>query len=118
MSSEAIRLAKTAVPVAPTEPSAAQASNREAARAHKAEASHDAVATQEEVRRSAEKVKEAISQLNRGIRFEIDESTHTIITKIVDKNTNEVIRQIPPQEVVKIAQRLKQSSGVFVNLKA
>lgn len=100
--------------------------NREPARTHKSEsasANQAPVApvhqpSEEEVRQKAEMVSEAVSRLNRGIRFEIDDSTHIIITKVIDKNTNEVIRQIPSQEVLEIAQRLRQNNGVLLNIEA
>ncbi|MDX9975950.1 MAG: flagellar protein FlaG, partial [FCB group bacterium] len=96
MSAEAIGRANPQAHIAMTE-------NRESARTHKSESAADnqAIAapvpqpTEEEVRKSAEFVSEAVSRLNRGIRFEIDDSTHIIITKVIDKNTNERLRQIP-----------------------
>lgn len=100
--------------------------NREPARTHKSESapSNQAVSapvpqpTEEEVRKKTEMINEAVSRLNRGIRFEIDDSTHIIITKLIDKSTNEVIRQIPSQEVLEIAQRLRQNNGVLLNIEA
>ena len=121
MSAEAIGRANISVAVNTTETAGAQPPNREVARTHKTEAPVQAPVpepTEEEVRKSAERVSEAVSRLNRGIRFEIDDSTHTIITKLIDKNTNEVIRQIPSEEVLEIAQRLRQNNGVLLNIEA
>ena len=43
-------------------------------------------------------------QDNTSVQFSIDEQTKKIILTIVDNNTKEVIRQLPPEESLKIAQ--------------
>ena len=121
MSAEAIGRANTSVPVITTESVGAQTPKHEAAHTHKAEAPQKAPApqaTQEEVRHSAELVSEAVTRLNHGIRFEIDESTKTIITKVIDTNTNEIIRQMPSQEVLAMVQRLRHDKGVLLDVEA
>lgn len=39
-----------------------------------------------------------------SVQFSIDEETKRIILRVVDNRTNEVIRQLPPEESLKIAQ--------------
>jgi flagellar protein FlaG len=39
-----------------------------------------------------------------SVQFSIDEKTKRIILQVVDNKTNEVIRQLPPEESLKIAQ--------------
>lgn len=50
-----------------------------------------------------------------SVRFEKDTSSEELIVKIVDQNTDEVIRQIPPEELLKLAQHLQELSGNIVN---
>lgn len=78
----------------------------------------DAPVEQDQIRRFAEMVGEAVSRLNHGIRFEIDESTNSIITKIIDRETNEVIRQIPPEEMMDMLHRVRQYIGVLLDIQA
>lgn len=73
--------------------------------------------SRDEILKAANGVGQALANLNHGIRFQIDESTHRIITQIIDRQTNEVIRQIPAQEIVEMAHRLRQYMGVLLNLK-
>jgi len=49
-----------------------------------------------------------------SVQFEIDSATHRVITKVTDKSTGEVIRQIPTEEVVRIADAMAQLQGLFV----
>ena len=50
-----------------------------------------------------------------SVRFERDSSSEELVVKIVDQNTDEVIRQIPPEELLKLSQHLKELSGSIVN---
>lgn len=47
-----------------------------------------------------------------GTRLRLDESTRRVIAQIVNAN-NEVIKQIPPDEVLKIAARFRQVVGLI-----
>lgn len=67
------------------------------------------------VRETAESLGRALTSINRGIHFEIDDSTDRVITTIIDKETREVIRQIPPEEVLEISQRLRTFMGVLLD---
>ena len=50
-----------------------------------------------------------------SVRFEQDSGTNELVVKVVDQNTDEVIRQIPPEELLKLSQHLKELSGSIVN---
>ena len=45
----------------------------------------------------------ALANPNRTVRLEFDPSAHRVITKIVDRRTNEVIREIPPEKLRRAA---------------
>jgi flagellar protein FlaG len=50
-----------------------------------------------------------------SVRFERDSGTEELIVKIVDSDTDEVIRQIPPEELINLSKHLKELSGNLVN---
>ncbi|MEN7530329.1 flagellar protein FlaG [Cupriavidus sp. DL-D2] len=53
-----------------------------------------------------------------GVRFEIDQDTNRVITKVVDKETGELIRQLPSEEVLRFAHVIDKLQGLFVSQKA
>lgn len=61
---------------------------------------------------------EFISRVNNSLQFSIDDETGTSIIKVVDKNTKEVIRQIPSEEMLAIAKALDTIKGLLVHQKA
>ena len=81
---------------------------------HGESASRDTV-SREHLREMADQVGKTVSVLNEALTYEIDEATDVLITRIVDRYTREVIRQIPPEEVVHISQRFHEYIGLIFN---
>jgi flagellar protein FlaG len=51
------------------------------------------------------------------VRFEIDQKTDRVITKVVDVSSGEVIRQIPSEVAIRISKALDKLQGLLVNEK-
>ncbi|WP_373377584.1 flagellar protein FlaG [Cupriavidus nantongensis] len=58
---------------------------------------------------------EAFKTTSIGLRFEIDEATHRVVTKVIDKETGDLIRQMPTDEVLRIARAIDKLQGLFVS---
>lgn len=54
----------------------------------------------------------------RGLEFEMSEQSSRIITRVIDRESGEIIRQIPAEEVVQIAKRLEEMQGSLISLEA
>ena len=70
-------------------------------------------------------VSEAVKQLNKtmqalsqGLEFSLDTDIHRTIVKVVDSQTNQVIRQMPTQEAVDIAKALDRLQGLLIKQQA
>lgn len=50
-----------------------------------------------------------------GIRLHIDKGTNQIVAEIVDKN-DEVVRQLPPEEALRIAERFREVIGLIFDV--
>ncbi|QNA91137.1 flagellar protein FlaG [Massilia sp. Dwa41.01b] len=61
------------------------------------------------------KVAQAASQ---GVRFSIDEDTGRTVVKVVDTQTDKVLRQIPTIEALKLWRSIEQMQGVMLRDKA
>jgi len=55
-----------------------------------------------------EKINEVLNPLNKELRVEIDQELKIPIFKIINKETNEVIRQIPLEEILRIAKNIEK----------
>ena len=54
-----------------------------------------------------------VQNLHRNLQFSVDDESGETIIKVIDSETNEVVRQIPSEEVVKLRQRMKEAAGVL-----
>jgi flagellar protein FlaG len=55
-----------------------------------------------------EKINEVLNPLNKELRVEIDQELNIPIFKIINKETNEVIRQIPLEEILRIVKNIEK----------
>lgn len=72
-----------------------------------------------EVEKAAQQLTDFVAKNNRPeLNFSVDEGTGVRIIKVVDTASREVIRQIPSEEAVQLAQALDKLQGLFVKDKA
>ncbi|WP_018917800.1 flagellar protein FlaG [Vreelandella zhanjiangensis] len=51
-----------------------------------------------------------------GLEFDVSEESSRVITRVIDRESGEVIRQIPAEEVLAIAERLEEMQGRLISL--
>ena len=61
----------------------------------------------------AERAREQATSMRRKLEFNIDEESHEVTIKVRDAETGRLIRKIPPQEVLDLAERLSETVGVL-----
>ncbi len=74
---------------------------------------------------SAEQVKQAVQEIQRvlapvaqNLQFTVDKETGKTIVRVVDAETETVIRQMPSEEVLAIARALDRLKGVLIRQEA
>lgn len=63
---------------------------------------------------AVQRISDHVSATRPEINFSIDSASGTHVVKIVDSQSKEVIRQIPSEEAIQIAQALDKLQGLFV----
>lgn len=53
-----------------------------------------------------------------GLEFSLDEDSGRWITRVIDRESGELLRQIPAEEVLAIARRLDQGQGLILRSSA
>lgn len=74
----------------------------------------------EETAKEAEPLDVVVSEMNdlvrdmhRELRFSVDDDSGETVIKVVDRETDEVVRQIPSEELMRLRQRLQEAAGVI-----
>ncbi|HEX14178.1 MAG TPA: flagellar protein FlaG [Desulfurella acetivorans] len=68
-----------------------------------------------DVKKLIQKLNDSISSLNDSVKFSYSEDAKGLIVKVIDSKTGQVIRQIPPEELIKLEASLAQSIGIIFN---
>lgn len=69
----------------------------------------------EETKKLAEQIQKYLSEINVSLSFDVDDKTHDIVVKVINRETGKLIRQIPPEELLKLRQKLEELVGVLVH---
>ncbi len=72
----------------------------------------------ESIKQTIDSLNKKLEMLNSQLKVETDEDTGIRVIKIIDKEKKEVIRQIPPEVMLKIAKYLDEVTGLLFNTKA
>ncbi|HET6675572.1 MAG TPA: flagellar protein FlaG [Nitrospiraceae bacterium] len=64
------------------------------------------------------RVRDVFQQVEPRLQFEIDPDLHRVIVKIMNGESGEVIRQIPPKEVLDLAKNFQASTGLLLKQEA
>lgn len=78
-----------------------------------------------ETRDAGEKVETAVSQISdfvqnfqRDLHFSVDKDSGRIVVKVLDSETKEVIRTIPPEETLRMAEHLDSPASLMLREQA
>ena len=66
------------------------------------------------VEQVVEELNQAMQNVHRSLQFSVDKESGKTVIKVVDVDTDEVIREIPPEESRKLAQQISENMGAFI----
>ncbi|MDX1698458.1 MAG: flagellar protein FlaG, partial [Thiohalobacterales bacterium] len=83
---------------------------------------NDAPGTEQDRAKDRENLTEMVEQLNaklqdmhRGLRFSVDDVSGRIVVKVIDTDTEEIIRQIPSEEMLAIMHHAADGQNLLFN---
>ena len=113
----ALRQAVVDLPAAQTvkRPAPAPEPVREAASLEREKKMAEATSTQ--LSEAVSEINQSLRQASIGVQFEFDKEANTMVTKVMDVESGEVIRQMPSEEVVRFSKALGKLQGLLVSQK-
>jgi len=79
--------------------------------ATKAAAAQEAAKTNVDMQKLEETISNAnkvMEKMDRSLQFSVDKGTERIVVKVVDDSTGEVVREIPPEEILRLQAHFKE----------
>ena len=74
--------------------------------------------TREAVAKAAADLQQFVQSMGRNLNFSIDETTGYHVVKVVNPSTGELVRQLPSEELLKIAKDFQRLNNVLVSQRA
>lgn len=59
--------------------------------------------------------KPIVNGMGLSLEFSVDANTGTQVIKVIDRNSGDVVRQIPPEEVLAFLKQMNETKGVLVS---
>ncbi|ANA79778.1 hypothetical protein PVOR_31784 [Paenibacillus vortex V453] len=71
-----------------------------------------------ELNQLVEKYNQTLQENGTALKFSIHDKTRSIVVKVVDIKTEEVLREIPPEKIIDLVYNLCENLGIFIDKKA
>jgi len=65
----------------------------------------------EELQQAVAQLNESVQQIQRDLLFSVDDSSGRTVVRVVNTETEEVVRQMPTEEVLRISRNIKDQVG-------
>jgi len=72
----------------------------------------------QQIQQAVEKIQMALSSKASALQFSLDDQTGKTVVRVVDRETGELIRQIPSEELMEIARALDKMQGMLLKQSA
>jgi len=68
-----------------------------------------------EIRQAAADMSQVSQAFNKKLEFDVDQRTHEVTVKVIDKTTDKVIKVLPPEELQRLHRKLKETISFLFN---
>lgn len=69
----------------------------------------------EEVEKTTRELNSYMDELKTSLGFSINEKTKELMVNIINRDTKEIIKQIPPEELMTIREKMAELAGILLN---
>lgn len=71
-----------------------------------------------DVGEAVERIRTQVQSLQRNLDFSVDDSTGQVVVQVVDGDSGKVVRQIPSEDILRLAERLDEMRSLLFEAKA
>jgi len=72
----------------------------------------------EKLTQVASELSDMMSMMRKGLAFKVDENSGQAVVTVLDRDTGDVIRQMPSEEALKLAEKLSEVTGLLMKTEA
>lgn len=71
-----------------------------------------------ELEKAVKDIQDHLASSHRNLEFSIDDTTHQVVVRVVATDTGELVRQLPSEAALKMAQRLSEGNSLLFDTRA
>lgn len=71
--------------------------------------------SKEELIHAVNTANESLKTHNRELKYSVHKETNTIMVKLIDSNTNETIKEMPPEKILDMVAKMWEMAGIFID---
>jgi len=68
-----------------------------------------------DVEKAIKRLKQSADIFNRRLDFSIDEKTNRLVVKVIDTKTDKIIKEIPPEQLLRLAAKIQEMIGLLID---
>ena len=72
---------------------------------------------QDDIMQAVKQANKVLEGTNRRFEYSVHEQTNTIMIKVINSDTDEIIREIPPERILNLIAKLWELAGLIVDEK-
>ena len=77
----------------------------------------DTELSSEKLEKVVQQLQDFMGEMNRSLQFKVDEDSGRNVIKVIDKESGDLVKQYPSEEVLGIVAKLAEATGVLVDFK-
>jgi hypothetical protein len=71
----------------------------------------------DDLRRAADVLEQTFRLFNKRLKISVNEEIDRVVVKVIDGNTDKIIKEIPPEELQRLIARIKETIGLLFDQK-
>ncbi|MEX2442367.1 MAG: flagellar protein FlaG [Alkalispirochaeta sp.] len=71
--------------------------------------------TREEIQRYTNELQQVSQAMNKRLSFSYNEELQLMVVKVIDRNTDKVIKELPPTELQRVHMRIREAIGLLLD---
>ena len=78
----------------------------------------DVTPSHEQVEAAVEQLQQMAASMDIKLNFQLNRTDNSVVVKVLNRETNEVIREIPPENIRRLADRMAELNGLLFDSRA
>lgn len=66
-----------------------------------------------DLEQSVDELNGLVQELHRELHFSLDDGSGEVVVKVIDRETDEILREIPSEEVLRLREKLEEATGAI-----